>query len=149
MRQPLQQLAAGLGGAVLTLGVLLACPAQDDCPPVDPEQVAPTMQSISRSTGDAVFCWVDRDNSLGCWPSALMDQPGFPQGTFVFVSVGVDHLCAVHEDLTGECFGWGECAYGECEAPDSEFVYIRAGVHVNCGEHLDGSVECWGLEAEV
>ncbi len=144
------QIAAGIGGAAITFGLLLACPVEEhQCPTPDPELVAPVMQSFSRSTGDAVFCWIEQDGSLGCWPDELRDQPGFPQGEFIWVSIGVDHLCTVREDFTAECWGWGECAHGECEAPDGEWVYIRAGVHVNCGEHLDGSVECWGMEADL
>ncbi len=147
MRGAMRNVIAGAAGAALVLTGLLACPTDQDCPTAEP--YVPTMEAISRSTGEAVFCWVDGDGALACWPDELQQMDGFPTGTFVWVSVGEDHLCAVRDDLSGTCWGWGPCEHGECDDPDGEFVYIRAGIDLNCGETTAGEVVCWGLEAEL
>jgi len=137
--------AARLVGVALVVGVGACEIEQEECP----EEIVPTMEVISRSTGEAVFCWVDGDGALDCWPHELTAMDGFPTGTFVWVSVGEDHLCAVRDDLSGVCWGWGPCDHGECDDPDGEFVYIRAGIDLNCGERTDGTVTCWGVEVAL
>ena len=149
MRDLLMRAVSGFAGATIVLAMALACPVEEECPPVEPEEIVPVMQVISRSTGDAVFCWIDGGGALDCWPHELTEEPDFPQGTFRWVSVGDDHLCVVSEDHAGSCWGWGECEHGECDDPNGEFVYIRAGIDVNCGETLDGTVVCWGLEPQL
>jgi len=139
-----------MGVALLMATLAISCDtAVDDDTCDDPEWLAPLSTSVSRSTHDPAFCWLEMTGELHCWPEALEELPGFPTGTFITVSVGDDHICAVHEGGQAECWGWGDCQWGECESPDGEFIFIRSGIDVNCGELLDGTIHCWGREMEL
>lgn len=134
----------------LLLVLSLSCDtAVDDDTCDDPQWLTAQSTSVSRSTHEPVFCWVEMAGTLRCWPDELQEQAGFPTGIFTTVSVGDDHICAVREGGEAACWGWGDCAWGECDSPEGEFIYIRSGIDVNCGETIDGTVHCWGRELDL
>lgn len=138
---------AGMLGSALVAGSMatLGTASPDDTSAVYGRTgLAGGQTYIRRSAWESVICWVDADAALGCWPTALQERPDFPQGEFATVRVGRDHLCARHTDGAVTCWGWGDCAQGECESPDGRFVVVRAGPDANCARAPDGEVECWG-----
>jgi len=104
---------------------------------------------IRRSATAPVICFLDTYGMLGCWPDAINYRAGFPTGEFVQVRVGEDHLCAGRRDGEVVCWGWGDCAQGECESPEGQHISLRTARNAACARKTDWSVECWGEPAEV
>lgn len=65
--------------------------------------------------------------------------------TWVDVTCGGGHACALAEDGTVEC--WGKASDGQTSPPaDTKFVAISAGDTHTCGITEFGTVECWGSD---
>src|SRR5262249_12732761 len=80
--------------------------------------------------------------ALGCWGDDPHAETTPPAGTFVQVSAGATHACAVSS--TGSIACWGTNAFGESTPPPGSFTEVTAGQFHSCGLKVDGSVVCWG-----
>lgn len=139
-----RHLVAALLGAAATVLLSLSCAVE---PAPFPEDERNLEVTFSRNPEGPVLCWVDADGAIGCWPEELQELAGFPDGSYARVAVGDGHLCGLTDDGAVHCWGWGDCAYGQCESPDGTFLQIRVGTTVNCAERDDHTVHCWGEHA--
>ena len=73
---------------------------------------------------------------------AAPDTAGPDPRSFVQLSAGFSHTCALRFDGTVVC--WGDDYYGESTPPSGTFTQIGAGEDYTCGLRADGSVTCWG-----
>jgi hypothetical protein len=66
--------------------------------------------------------------------------------TFVSVSAGGVHACAVRTDSTVACWGAGRAPdnYGQATPPAGTFASVSAGTWHTCGVKTDGTIACWG-----
>lgn len=80
--------------------------------------------------------------ALQCWGESTHNQLVEPTGSFVSVSVGYEHACAVRNDGTAAC--WGRNDAGQSSAPGTSFLQVAAGDKFSCGIHPGGAIECWG-----
>ena len=62
--------------------------------------------------------------------------------TYVQVSAGAAHTCALRTDGEIEC--WGRDLDGESSPPEGPFQQVVAGNHATCALRQGGEVECWG-----
>ncbi|SOD02103.1 Ig-like domain (group 2) [bacterium JGI 053] len=67
-------------------------------------------------------------------------------GSFVQLSAGSTHACALRSDGAVECFGSNQ--YGEAPAQKrataGSFTQVSAGLAHSCALRTDGAMECWG-----
>ncbi|MCB9761154.1 MAG: hypothetical protein H6739_15040 [Alphaproteobacteria bacterium] len=103
-------------------------------------------------TGSFFACGLRSDDqTVTCWGYAREGTGRLPaqEGTFVQVTCGVHHACALDENGHAHCWdptdNMGDWPYrGEFEVPDSTFVVLDAGRFHTCGIRTDGLVQCWG-----
>ena len=69
-------------------------------------------------------------------------QNNVPDGTYIDVSTGYDHICGLKTDKTVTC--WGDNSYGHFSVPLGTFEKIDSGARHNCGLRENGTIECWG-----
>ena len=64
--------------------------------------------------------------------------------TFIAISSGANHVCAISED--GSIMCWGDNDYGQVsDRPTSgSFTQISSGDNHTCALRNDGAVICWG-----
>ncbi|CAN5675774.1 N/A [soil metagenome] len=121
------------------------------------------------AAGDGHVCGTAAGGALFCWGLANQGQVGnrssnfettpfqvreFPN-TFVSVTAGYRHSCAIGEDLRPYCWGWN--FYGQLGnnseigqgvpvpvATSELFATISAGTLHTCGLSMDGRAFCWG-----
>ena len=62
--------------------------------------------------------------------------------SFITVSSGSHHVCALRNDHTVEC--WGGHAPGSTGAPGGTFASVSSGLGHTCGLRDDQAIECWG-----
>jgi hypothetical protein len=87
------------------------------------------------------------DRTLACWGNNFAGQlVGIPAGTFLHVSVGGVHSCAVRTDRTVAC--WGANPDGQAAAPAGTFAEVSAGDRHSCGLRTDGTLACWGFNTD-
>jgi alpha-tubulin suppressor-like RCC1 family protein len=105
-------------------------------------------------------CALDTEGSIHCWG---INETNFdldlwyeidhypwddgqttpPSGTYKYLSVGVNHNCAI--DMDGEIECWGSDYSGEVsDRPFGIFDTVSAGMGYNCAKRNDGEVLCWG-----
>jgi alpha-tubulin suppressor-like RCC1 family protein len=127
-----------------------------------------TFQAIS--AGNRTTCGLDTNRRVFCWGSNAVGQLGInapataqatvpvavaSSETFLNVSVGAEHACAVAESGAGYCWGsgndgkLGNGTLTRRDAPTPVFGglawrVIAAGSSVTCGVAVDGSLWCWG-----
>ena len=66
-----------------------------------------------------------------------------PRGSFMQISSGYLHSCAIRVDGTPVC--WGDDSVGQVDAPKGEnFKTISSGMYHTCALRIDGSPVCWG-----
>ncbi len=124
------------------------------------------------SSGDNHICGIKNNGSAWCWGSdgngqlgngagaANLEVPGSITGTdtWVKISGGFFHTCAIKIDGTAWCWGsdasgqLGNGAPGNAISPSavtgsSPWVDIEAGVASSCGIKNDGTAWCWGEDA--
>ena len=67
-------------------------------------------------------------------------------GSFVQLSAGSTHACALRSDGAAECFGSSE--FGEApalkRAATGSYTQVSAGLNHSCALRTDGVMECWG-----
>jgi alpha-tubulin suppressor-like RCC1 family protein len=139
-----------------------------------PAVVTAGLSFSSISVGGAHACALTTTNAAYCWGSDSLGQlgdfrkvnsttpiPVFFNGgpaTFLSISAGYRHSCAVAADGTGWC--WGDNAFGQLgdgtqassEAPVQvagglTFKSISAGGDHSCGVTTSGAAFCWGSNA--
>ena len=75
-----------------------------------------------------------------------VDEPPTPEPgmTFIAISSGANHVCAISED--GSIMCWGDNDYGQVsDRPTSgSFTQISSGDNHTCALRNDGAVICWG-----
>jgi alpha-tubulin suppressor-like RCC1 family protein len=52
------------------------------------------------------------DGAIECWGSSTLGETTPPAGSFVALSAGVSHSCAIRADATHVC--WGLNSAGQC-----------------------------------
>ena len=112
-----------------------------------------TFKSISM--GDAFYCGVKTDHTLACSAYTAQDVTGplavgaaiMPEnGTFVAVSAGYSHACAIAE-ADGSVVCWG--AYMG-DPPAGSFIAVSTGSSGSmCGIRPDGTLACWGASGTL
>jgi alpha-tubulin suppressor-like RCC1 family protein len=85
---------------------------------------------------------VKSDGTLACWGFNLYGQTEAPAGTFVQVSAGYAHTCAVKSDGTLAC--WGYNGDEQATPPPGTFVQVDTGIEHSCGVRSNGTIICWG-----
>jgi hypothetical protein len=104
-----------------------------------------TFKSISM--GDAFCCGVRFDGSVACNSYSPNDgtyangaRPTPQDGTYVAVSAGYSHACAISA-ADGSVVCWGANMGSD---PAGSFVAVSVGDGVMCGIKTDGTLACWG-----
>lgn len=129
---------------------------------------APPGRFVQIASAEFHSCAIKEDGSLACWgagdpaddPEQLLcedlvnyGQATPPPGSFVQVSVGIAHSCAVKTDGSVACWGAGKTSDGcgttlECgqsmPPPGTDFVQVSVGYTHSCAMRRDRSIACWG-----
>ena len=133
--------------------------------------VAFSVAVVPLAAGAKHACWIPQLGTTVCWGSNTSGQlgdgtttgsvnpvvvnTGVPLLTFVAVSAGGDHTCALTADGTAYC--WGSNAYGQLGTGNVtqfltpaavtgglKFSQILAGNGFTCGIAASGTAYCWG-----
>ncbi|MCB9091331.1 MAG: putative Ig domain-containing protein [Halobacteriovoraceae bacterium] len=119
-----------------------------------------------------LYCYGRNENpySVGSTPTDSMvpaptqvDMSAHPESNdFTEVSVGLDHICALHSG--GKIFCWGEAFSGQLGnnsttdqvtpveidmssyTETNNFIKVAAGGSISCGIHSNGKAFCWGYD---
>jgi alpha-tubulin suppressor-like RCC1 family protein len=114
-----------------------------ECYDCDPEPGA----YVDVAAGWASFgCAIRDDCTLSCFGSdSHQEETAPPDGTFIDVAAGDQHLCALHSDGSVACWGSDPFDYGVLLAPQDEaFVSLGLGYATSCGLDAGGALVCWG-----
>jgi len=65
-----------------------------------------------------------------------------PSGTYIAVSAGYRHSCALATDGTIVC--WGAHDAGPVDAPAGTYKAVSAGASHSCAIATDDTIVCWG-----
>jgi alpha-tubulin suppressor-like RCC1 family protein len=71
-----------------------------------------------------------------------VDQLDVPTGSFVEVTAGGFHSCAIRSDGTLAC--WGDDFDGRNTPPEGTFLHVAADFDDSCAIRTDGTLVCWG-----
>jgi alpha-tubulin suppressor-like RCC1 family protein len=81
-----------------------------------------------------------------CWGDDYYKQSTVPTtGTFMQVSAGDSHTCAI--STKGGLACWGLNTDGQTSAPAGIYKQINAGTYHTCAVRNDGKVLCWGMNS--
>jgi hypothetical protein len=131
-----------------------ACQDRTPLAPSAPDAPRAATTTVTGATdfraGDDYICLL-RGGVVTCLGKADEGQPigvhRAATGTFVQMSVGQTHVCALRDDGVAECFGSSQ--FGEAPpvraASVGSFTAVSAGNGHSCGVRTDGIIECWGL----
>ena len=123
------------------------------------QSTPPDGSFTSVSAGSSHTCGIRTDESVVCWGSegfgpfwealqtlepdrAISPEATPPNGSFTYVSAGVEHSCGVKTDESIVC--WGSNTSGGATPPAGEFTSVSAGFSRTCGVKTDDSIVCWG-----
>jgi hypothetical protein len=82
------------------------------------------------------------DNSMTCWGVGPAVDTA-PSGTFLALSAGDSHVCAIDTNRAIIC--WGADAAGQLDLPEgSDFIRISSGGDQSCAIDDLGQSTCWG-----
>lgn len=97
----------------------------------------------SIAVGTTFACAVmSADNSAECWGVGEA-ATGAPEGTFLSVSAGDAHVCAV--DANRDIVCWGDNSDGQLNVPSTgNFLRVASGGAQSCAIDDLGEVSCWG-----
>jgi hypothetical protein len=92
-------------------------------------------------------CGIRADRTIGCWGDKETGLTTPLSGTFVSMSVAIDHACAIKTDGSVVC--WGDNPRRDPELavvppPAGVFTQVLAG-DTDCALRPSGRVECWGV----
>jgi alpha-tubulin suppressor-like RCC1 family protein len=110
----------------------------------------------SIDAGQVHTCGLALDGELYCWGAQITDEikqnwRGFqfdydqaipPEGSFVAVTSGRYHSCALRS--TGKVVCWGNNASGQAAPPDKRFIALAAAGNSTCGLTTTHELICWG-----
>jgi alpha-tubulin suppressor-like RCC1 family protein len=95
------------------------------------------------SAGTFLSCGVKRDTkTVACWSSDGTLHNDTPAGTFIEVSTGTSHACAIRTD--GQLACWGSNTSGQSVAPAGAFSQVVSGNAHSCARMTTNTVVCWG-----
>lgn len=116
--------------------------------PSDPGVVdgLPPLKTFDLSEG--AICGLDDAGGLHCVGNGRVADDA-PEGTFVSLSVGFDHGCALRQDGTLACWGDGSNPDGEppfqAVPPPWPVTAVAAGLgYHTCALREDATIGCWG-----
>ena len=81
-----------------------------------------------------------------------------PLGSFIAVSAGSYHTCAIRTNGEIDCWGLNGDPYiddagelqisdlGQSDAPDGNYSAVSAGDAHSCAIRESGAIKCWGLD---
>jgi alpha-tubulin suppressor-like RCC1 family protein len=104
-----------------------------------------------------VTCWGRGMNANDCAPdneAAQFDcgQSEVPELeddlTYLRVSAGSLHTCAILSDYHARCWGWDNYAMQASPPPQATFTQVAAGDLHSCAFRTDGTIGCWGTPAQ-
>ena len=75
-----------------------------------------------------------------------MQQATAPGGTYLQVTSGGSHSCAIDANQNISC--WGNNNNNQTNAPGGLFVQLNAGIFHNCAVDSSGAVQCWGVNGD-
>ena len=112
--------------------------------PCGGEDSARTYTTVNVSVYQVGIMYAVRtDGTLAC----LTIDSLVPSGTFIAVSSGDSHHCALKTDRTLACWQSGRKGRSLSYAPAGEFSDIAAGHSHSCALRLVGSIVCWGWDS--
>ena len=92
-----------------------------------------------RDTGE-IACWGEGD--------ALKDDYGqtiAPEGSYVAVSAGRRHTCAIRAS-NGAIECWGDNSLGQADAPEGNYTAVAVADSRTCAIRANGTIACWGYQ---
>ena len=78
-------------------------------------------------------CALDENYEISCWGVNDVGQTDVPTGTYIKISSGIEHACALTLDNNVECWGQISEVY--------KVIYNRENIDVL---YANGDLECWG-----
>ena len=113
--------------------------------PTPPAQRA-SRTLVALSAGDAPHLRALKpDNTALCWGADGAGQASPPEGTYIALSAGGSHTCAIGSDDTVACRGFQPIrSYGESKPSTGTFVAISAGLDHTCAIRTGGTIALLG-----
>ncbi|MYD90850.1 MAG: hypothetical protein F4Y08_11020 [Caldilineaceae bacterium SB0662_bin_9] len=110
-------------------------------------QIRETIDNMTTMWSDR-YAWLLGIGLAACLTAAGCDAylpespPAIDPDTFVTVSAGIAHTCAVRAD--GSVICWGHDHFGQASPPAGTFKTVSSGAKHSCGVRTDRSISCWG-----
>ena len=95
------------------------------------------------SAGEEDTCAIRSNGTLACWGLNWYGEASPPSGTFVAVSAGTIHSCAIKK-TDGTIVCWGSNTSGQATPPSGTFVAVGTGGYHTCAIAAAGKIVCWG-----
>ena len=115
------------------------------------------LRYVAVSAGESNTCAIREANgAIECWganghyyryavgtPYRETGQSDAPDGSYIAVSTGMGHTCAIRQS-DGRIVCWGENFAGKSIPPDGSFIAVSAGRERTCAIRTSGELACWG-----
>lgn len=103
------------------------------------------------SLGPGLLCGVRPAGTVQCFGANDAGQANAPGGTFVSVSAGDEHSCALTADGSIVCWGCQTPgSEGACDVPPGHtFTHVQAGAKNTCALTNDHEIICWGSNSSL